>query len=46
MCTKLNTIFIDNLAEEYNANLNMTMTQPNERWDVVYNSLRHFENGY
>ena len=33
-------------ADENKANLNMTMPQFDERWNIVYDSLRHFENGY
>ena len=33
-------------TDEHKANLNMTMPQFGERWNIVYDSLRHFENGY
>ena len=33
-------------ADEHNATLNMTMLQFDERWNIVYDYLRHFENGY
>ena len=32
-------------ADAHKANLNMTMPQFDERWNTVYDSLRHFENG-
>ena len=33
-------------ADEYKANLNMTMLQFDEKWNMIYDSLRHFEDGY
>ena len=33
-------------TDEHKANLNMTMPLFDERWNIVYDSLRHFENGY
>ena len=33
-------------ADEHKANLNMTTLQFDERWKIVYDFLRHFENGY
>ena len=33
-------------ADEHKANLNMTTPQFVERRNIVYASLRHFENGY
>ena len=33
-------------ADEHKANLSMTTLQFDERWKMVYDSLRHFENGY
>ena len=32
--------------DEHKANLNMTMLQFDERWNIVYDSLRHFKNGF
>ena len=32
--------------DEHKANLSMTMPQFDERWNTVYDSTRHFENGY
>ena len=31
-------------ADQHKANFNMIMPQFDERWNVVYDSLRHFEN--
>ena len=33
-------------ADEHKANLNMTMLHFDERCNTVYDSLRHFSNGY
>ena len=33
-------------AYEHKEDLNMTMPQFYERWNIVYDSLRYFENGY
>ena len=33
-------------ADEYKANLSMTMLQFDEKWNMIYDSLRHFEDGY
>ena len=33
-------------ADEQKANLNMIMAHFDERWNTVYGSLRHLENGY
>ena len=33
-------------ADEHKANLNMTMPQFDEKWNTIYDYLRHFENGY
>ena len=32
-------------ADEHKANLNNTMLQFDERWNVEYDSLGHYENG-
>ena len=32
-------------ADEHKANLNMTMLHFDERWNTVYDSLRHIDNG-
>ena len=34
------------IADEHKGNLNMTMPQFDERWNIVYDSLGHFENGH
>ena len=31
-------------ADEYRSNLNLTMLQFADRWDIVYDSLRHVGN--
>ena len=33
-------------ADELKANLSTTMPNFDDRWNIVYNSLRHFGNGY
>ena len=33
-------------ADEHKANINMTMLHFDERWNTVYDSLRHFGDGY
>ena len=33
-------------ADEHKANLNMTMPKFDEKWNMIYDSLGHFENGY
>ena len=33
-------------ADEHNATLNMTTLQFEQKWTIIYDSLRHFENGY
>ena len=33
-------------ADEHKANLYMAMLQFDERWNIVYDSLRHFKNKY
>ena len=33
-------------ADEHKANLNMTMLHFDESWNTVYDSLRHFGNGF
>ena len=33
-------------ADEYKANINMTMLQFDEKWNIIYDSLRDFEDGY
>ena len=33
-------------ADEHQENLSLTMLQFDERWNIVYDSLRHFKNGY
>ena len=33
-------------ADEHKANLSMTMLKFDKTWNIVYDSLRHFENGY
>ena len=33
-------------ADDHKANLNMTMPQIDEGWNIVHDSLRHYENGY
>ena len=33
-------------VDEHKANLNMTMPQFDEKWNIVYDSLRHFGNGH
>ena len=33
-------------ADTYIASLNMTMLQFDEKWNIIYDSLRHFEDGY
>ena len=33
-------------ADEKEANLIMTMLQFDEKWNLIHDSLRHFEDGY
>ena len=33
-------------ADEHKVNLNMTMPHFDEWYDIVYDYMRHFENGY
>ena len=33
-------------SDEHKANLSMTMLQLDEKWNIIYDTLRHFEDGY
>ena len=33
-------------ADKHKANLSMTMPKFDKKWNIIYDSLRHFENGY
>ena len=33
-------------ADKHKGNRNMIMLQFDEKWNIIYDSLRHFEDGY